>query len=227
VSQLQHPGAGGRLPQLRRAAAVRPAAAADPDHNARKAASFEARIRGQLLKLDTEQARRGKLQTFREMLKRRMNTFDSIAGMEPEAMRGLLDRLEREFGGQELAPPPAAGQDAPVTPPQDEAACTGRGSPLPHRTGGARIRSALRRPSGASRRKDLRISYVHPDKLVNEVVVTSYRGCDNLWFNMPGAVVCCDHCGRCVPQALGQLQGAPRQSQFSQFQFFCTECLGL
>jgi len=175
---------------------------------------------------------------------KRVNGSELVAGLPPERVQAILDKLGKDIGAGKVPPPaptpapqpkPPAGAPprrllesrdhaeehvpAPASPAEEPA--------LPTNGDLARapsLRSALRRP-GARRNSHRRISYVDESRLITRVQVASYRGCgEQLWFFSPGAVVTCDSCEKDVPQSMGTLQGAPTQSQFAQSLFLCGEC---
>mmetsp|Transcript_50486 Transcript_50486/g.161582 ORF Transcript_50486/g.161582 Transcript_50486/m.161582 type:complete len:532 (-) Transcript_50486:172-1767(-) len=205
-----------------KAAPPRPAAAQVTE---RMAAEFEAKLRAELSRYADPKARMKKFQQVRDMLMKKVSGQEQVAGLEPEKLQSILDRLDADFGAEQAAaqPPAPAVPRPPAGPPpkwllEKEQAASGR-QPEP-----APVRSSLRKP-GAPRQRIRRISY--PENPVFITEVACYRGHgEQLWFTMPGAVVYCDSCEKGVPQSMGSLQGAPNQSQFAQNKFICSDCMG-
>merc|ERR1712032_1701995 len=128
--------------------------------------------------------------------------------------------LEQKKGAQ------AGGVEQPMTPPEDPAQGS-RKEMMPHRTQGL-PRGVLKKPWAPKTRQGVHISLVRELPQPKVVSVESYRGYgEQLWFTMPGAVVCCDNCEQGVPQSMGTLHGAPTQSQFAQNMFLCSSCMGM
>mmetsp|Transcript_25916 Transcript_25916/g.80862 ORF Transcript_25916/g.80862 Transcript_25916/m.80862 type:complete len:567 (+) Transcript_25916:121-1821(+) len=199
-----------------------------------KAQEFEAKLRDQLLRLPTLEARKKKFMTVKEMLMKRTTGVDGVA---PEKLQVLLAKVQNWLMQPMSGGPSAAGMPPPAGPPPPAfmaaaAAEAGRASvpdAAPQQAGAPFTRSALRRP-GAPRQRSRRISFCDGAgwQLASETPVLSYRGCgEQLWFQMPGAVVVCDSCEREVLQSMGSLQGAPSQSQFAQSKFLCADCSGM
>lgn len=135
------------------------------------------------------------------------------------------EKLEIDLRTEDIAQSMATA--APTTPVEDGLPVGGSAGSAEslHRTA-KRPRGVLRAPYAARRPPSRRIMLPGDER--SEVTVTSYRGAgESLWYTMPGSLVSCDHCEKEVPQTMGSLQGAPSQSQFAQFKFLCSECMGL
>eukprot|EP00931_Biecheleriopsis_adriatica_P048080 TRINITY_DN2776_c0_g1_i1.p1 TRINITY_DN2776_c0_g1~~TRINITY_DN2776_c0_g1_i1.p1 ORF type:complete len:565 (+),score=157.64 TRINITY_DN2776_c0_g1_i1:89-1783(+) len=177
-----------------------------------------------------------------EGLRTKIAAGKSVGGMNTEDLKQVQEYCRRTFGiapaqaakpqaakqaRQNAAQPstpdmPDAGQ--PTTPPMDAPIQRVPANALPHRTMKA-LPKVLRLP-GSARNYNRRLNYVDNTQIRTEVSILSYKASgEHLWYQSPGALVFCDDCDRQVPQAMGQLQGAPSRSQFAQNEFLCTECM--
>mmetsp|Transcript_42648 Transcript_42648/g.92957 ORF Transcript_42648/g.92957 Transcript_42648/m.92957 type:complete len:572 (+) Transcript_42648:159-1874(+) len=212
-----------------------------------KMQEFEDRFRLQMSKLTDDDTKAKKYEQVRQFLLRK-GAAGPLAGLDPEQMTALMQRLEKEFGGYgknsaagprpppgpppkhlqaPSKPPPAdTGSMAPSTPPDMPKAPQDPDLPT-HRTRPIPTKSSMKRPFAPRTRSEVRVKYSDQFRqpLAQETNVTCYRPLgDHLWFYMPGSLVICDNCEQQVPQSMGSLQGAPNQSQFAQCQFICNEC---
>jgi len=210
----------------------------------KKASEFEAKLISELQKIAEPTARNKKLEQIKKMLEDRKAGLQKAAGMDEERIGKLVAMLERDFFTAQTkkspkaptAPPPkhllkkeaqpsGDGEDGsrlntamPSTPPEN---ATGDDTGSGHRHLGQPAKSALKR-RGAPRNHSRRIQY--NAVLLTENAVLSYRSETDLWFQMPGSTVVCDHCDRSVSQGQGSLQGAAGRSQFAQLEFLCMDC---
>ena len=174
-----------------------------------KADVFRKKLHGELDKVTATgqpKAIEAKLDQIKKMMEDRKKALFEAAGFTVEGLKSLLDELERDYLPPEREEEPSS-------------------EPI-HRSANP-DRSVLK-PRGAPKNKERRIVIavdLQFNSSVAEVPVASLRNDQELWYQMPGSIVNCDHCGAGVPQSMGSLQGAAGQSQFAQCTFHCQECV--
>eukprot|EP00929_Paragymnodinium_shiwhaense_P124053 TRINITY_DN9890_c0_g1_i1.p1 TRINITY_DN9890_c0_g1~~TRINITY_DN9890_c0_g1_i1.p1 ORF type:complete len:745 (-),score=276.19 TRINITY_DN9890_c0_g1_i1:208-2442(-) len=210
------------------------AAEKESQEQAKKAQQFKARVTSQM---DQRKGRpvemAKKLQTMRQHFKKDPDNLSKMSCMPVEELSAFLDKVEEEYKSHMQMPTASKrpskdskGTPAPATPPDDPEPTGGSGGgdkAIIAVQPGKGCLKASHRFHGRQRRRPE--DAFHGHQVEKQYLVDSLRSAgEALWFQQPGAMVKCDHCGLEVAQAQGRLQGAEGKSQFAQCEFVCGSC---
>jgi len=205
-----------------RSAPFRPPTKPQSVVNGEKQAEFEAKLRDQLSKVPTPEARLKKFEMVKAMFMKKAQAVEKF-GLEPELVEASLRKLHSWILSRGQSGGTTNGEDtpAPLTPPQEPEQSGRQQAHVATSWTAAPLRSVLKKAGAPRNRRRIQISGER------QVHIQNFKFCgENLWFQAPGQTVRCDSCDRAVPQTCGSLQGAPSQSQFAQNCFLCGDCSG-